>query len=91
MQKGIMRVLGKAFESSDLDCREYAAFCIANICSNPDFVTMVGHSGGIAMMMMLSKSENINTLCLGLAALRRLANSEENWAKLIQAGGWVAW
>jgi hypothetical protein len=45
-----------------------------------------GVLGGIAPLLMLSKSLNINSLCLGIAALRRLANTEQNWVMLINAG-----
>ena len=86
MNKGIMKVLTECFQSADCDIREYAAFAIANICSNPDYLAKVGNSGGIPPLIMLSKSDNVNTLCLGMAGLRRLANSEENWPRLIAAG-----
>jgi len=86
MSKGIMKVLTDAFESPDEDVREYAAFTVANIAGNPDYTAMVGRSGGIAPLIQLSKSASINTVCLGLAALRRMASAEENWSKLIQAG-----
>jgi len=85
IQKGLMKVLSKAFKGSDMDCKEYAAFTIANICSNPDYIAMIGKSGGIPPLIMLSRSENIHTLCLSLAAIRRLANSAENWDRLIKA------
>ncbi len=66
--------------------REYAAFSLANIAANPDYTALVGRNGGILPLIQLSKSASINTVCLGLAALRRMTNAEENWAKLIQAG-----
>eukprot|EP01037_Dinobryon_pediforme_P048376 gene48376-63378_t len=86
MGKKIMKVLTDAFESPDADVREYAAFAIANIAANPDYTALVGRNGGIPPLIQLSKSASINTVCLGLAALRRMADSEENWPKLIQAG-----
>jgi hypothetical protein len=84
--KGIMRIVNTAFSSMDIDCREYGAFIVANMCSNPDYLANIGANGGIPPLMMLTKSENINTLCIAIAALRRLAKSEENWNALIEAG-----
>lgn len=86
MGRGVLHILVDAYSSPDLDCREYAAFCIANMCSNPDYLIQVGASGAIPALVMISKSHNINTQCLGLAALRRLADADENWARLIQCG-----
>lgn len=86
VQKGIMKVLTEAYQSKDLDVKEYASFSFANLCSNPDYTALVGRSGGIPPLIMLTKSFNVNTLCLGLAALRRLADNEDNWPKLIAAG-----
>jgi len=86
MNKGVMKVLTNGFLSEDLDVREYSSYCIANICSNPDYLAMVGDSGGIPPLIQLTKSDNVNTLCLGMAALRRLANAEENWSRLIAEG-----
>jgi len=86
MQKQIMRVLNNAYASADADCREYAAFCIANIAANPDYVAMVGNNGGIPPLIMLTRSQSVNTACLGVSALRRLANNEDNWPKLIEGG-----
>ena len=76
MQKQVMRVLQNAYASDDADCREYAAFAIANIATNPDYVAMVGNNGGIPPLIMLTRSQSINTACLGISALRRLANNE---------------
>lgn len=68
------------------DCKDYAAFTIANMCGNPDFLEHIGANGGIPPLIMLSRSNNVHSLCLGLSGLRRLANCEENWSRLIQAG-----
>lgn len=68
------------------DLKEYAAFVIANMCGNSDYLSYVGRIGGIEPLMELSRSLNNNTLCLSLAALRRLAHHEDNWARLIQLG-----
>eukprot|EP01031_Cornospumella_fuschlensis_P040692 gene40692-49616_t len=81
-----MRICTAAFQSSDEDLRTYAAFGVANLCSNPDYLALIGRQGGIPLLIHLSKSENVNTLGLGLAAMRRLANQEENWPVLISAG-----
>ena len=86
MGKQIMKVLTDAFESADADVREYAAFTLANIAAYPDYTALVGRNGDIPPLIQLSKFASINEVCLGLAALRRMANAEENWAKLIQAG-----
>ena len=55
MNKGIMKILTDGFASDDIDIREYSSFCIANICCNPDFVAMVGNTGGIPPLIQLSK------------------------------------
>jgi hypothetical protein len=87
LQKGVLHILLQVYrETSDDECREFSAFAIANICGNPDYSGVVGAQGGIPPLIMLSQSNNINTLCLGLSALRRLANNEDNWPRLIQAG-----
>jgi hypothetical protein len=87
MSRDTLAVLLSAFnDSPDMDCREYAAFAIANLCSNPDYLHSIGFSGGIPPLIMLSKSLNVNTQCLSLAALRRLADCDENWPRLIQHG-----
>ena len=72
INRGIMKILSKAFESPENDIREYAAFIIANMCSNPDHLVSIGSSGGIKPLIMISKSLNVNTQCFALAALRRL-------------------
>lgn len=86
VNKGYVSICTAAFRCSDQDVRNYAAFGIANLCSNPDYLALVGRQGGIPLLIHLSKSDNVNTLALGLAALRRLSNQEENWPLLIGAG-----
>jgi len=86
MHKGLMSVLTGAYESPDADCREYAGFALSNLCSNPDFAEMIGEEGGIPPLIKLATSDNVNTVCLSVAALRRLSNSDNNWRRLIQAG-----
>jgi hypothetical protein len=86
INKGYLKICTTAFESSDDDIRTYAAFGIANLCSNPDYLALIGKQGGIPPLIQLSRSTNVNTLSLSLAALRRLANNEENWTPLIAAG-----
>ena len=86
IHKNILPILSQIFNSDNEISREYSAFIIANICANPDFCTIIGKNNGIPPLIMLAKSDSINTACLGIAALRRLANSDENWTLLIENG-----
>jgi hypothetical protein len=86
INKGYLKICIAAFESNDDDIRAYAGFGVANLCSNPDYLALIGKEGGIPPLIQLSQSTNVNTLSLALAALRRLSNNEENWTALIAAG-----
>ena len=86
IQNNLLRILLLAFESPNIDCKEYAAFCIANLCSNPDYLQYLGKNGGIPPLLLLSQSKNVHSQCIALAALRRLADCSSNWALLIEAG-----
>ena len=66
--------------------REYAAFTLANLASNPEYLNSIGKQGGIGPLIMLARSNNIHSQCLALAALRRLANFPGNRARLVQGG-----
>ena len=86
INKGILDVLTQGCQSNEDDNRNYAAFALANMCSNPDFAAIIGNNGGIPPLIALSRSDNINVVCLGIAALRRLAHSPLNWSALIEHG-----
>jgi hypothetical protein len=53
--------------------------------SNPDYLQAIGESGGVPPLMMISRSLNVNTQCLALAALRRLADCQLNWISNFQS------
>jgi hypothetical protein len=88
INKGYLKICIDCFAEtpSDSDIQTYAAFGVANLCSNPDYLALIGRNGGVPLLMHLSKSSNSHCLSLGLAALRRLANNEENWSLLISFG-----
>lgn len=86
LHKDVMTTLLHVFEGDDVHSKEYAAFVIANMCGNPDYLAMIGRLGGIAPLIMLSKSKNKNSCCLGISSLRRLADNEDNWSRLNEAG-----
>jgi hypothetical protein len=86
INRGYLKICTDSFQSSDEDIRTYAAFGVANLCSNPDYLSLIGKQGGIPLLMHLTRSANTHSLSLGLAGLRRLANNEDNWNSLIAYG-----
>ena len=76
-------------DATDPVVREYATFNVANLSTDPDLLAQIGRAGGIAPLVKLATSENFNSQCLALAALRRLTNEPENRERVVESGGLV--
>jgi hypothetical protein len=69
---------------SQPDIRDYASFGLANLCSNFDYVPIIGRVGGVGPLVAIASSANVHSQCLGLAALRRLSMHPDNRPRLIR-------
>jgi hypothetical protein len=87
IQKKLLSILSDLYAHCDsTTCKEFVGFIFANLCGNDEYLSILGKEGAIPPLIMLSYSKNMNTLCLAISALRRLAQVEENWSRLFQAG-----
>ena len=68
VHKGTIKVLMKAFASKDSATVVSMRPQLANMCSNPDYLELLGEEGAVPCLIMLSRSENLNTVLLGTTA-----------------------
>jgi hypothetical protein len=86
MHKGVFKIVVERSQSPEPDVREYAAYVIANLCSNEDYLNKIGKEGGIGPLVTLADSNNVHSQCLAMSGLRRLANFPDNRGRLVRAG-----
>ncbi len=79
-----MLYLADKATSPEPDIRQYAAFVLANLASNSDWHELLGKDGAINPISVLGMRDDSNVKCLGVSALRRLADHPANRARIVE-------